>query len=57
MQQQNHVTGASDITEEPYGILFMTHRKRAGYKACYHGSLATAGLPYWQIYRLIPKIW
>ena len=43
--------------EERYGILFTTHRKRAEYKTCYHGSQATAGLPYWRIYCWIPKIW
>jgi len=26
--------------EERHGTLFTTHRKRAGYKTCYHGSLA-----------------
>jgi len=50
-----HIPSGCNITEEPNGILFTTHRKRAGYKACYHGSLAAAGLPYWRIYRLIPK--
>ena len=52
-----HITGACDIIEDHYGILFTTYRKIVGYKAFYHGSLTTTGLPLWRIYRLIPKIW
>jgi len=31
--RKKHITSACDITEERYGILFMTQRKRAGHKA------------------------
>jgi len=33
VQQEQHITGACDIVEEQYGILFTTQTKRSGHKA------------------------
>jgi len=40
--RRKRITGACDIIQERYGVLFTTERKRAGYKACCDGSPATS---------------